>query len=137
MTDSIIKNLEAARALIEKPENWVQHVFAARGDGGPVRLYENGNYWLARDAEKFCLRGAILRATDFRLPPVDDQNRQKSCFEFLWQNRGVEEERYVKDVIPHIYEIANFNNNHTHEQVLGVLDAAIAKRRQELEVSHV
>lgn len=97
MTESVKHTLIAARKLIEKPENWLQGMMAANGDG----------VWVppsAPMAVKFCALGAIQRiAGEFRAGPVNDAVR----------------------LAAKTTSLALFNNTHSHAEVLAAFDRAI------------
>lgn len=89
-----------ARKLLEQPEHWTQGVFARNAKGRPVNM-------TAPDAVCFCISGAIGRASD------KDSQRWQAALDFLCEKIRRK-------------NIANFNDTHTHVEVLAALDKAIA-----------
>jgi hypothetical protein len=88
--------LQAVYRLIEKPENWTQGD-AARGRSGNS-VNSNGKY-----AVCWCLLGAA------------------------WRVNGKVEERVMDDMESAlgVDSVADFNDNHTHAEVLALLQSAI------------
>ena len=93
--------LRNARALIEKPENWTQGAYArdVKKDGLTSPLSDQACAW--------CMMGAMQRCS-----PNDYFARQHG-YELLRKLGGVE---YVGE----------FNDTHTHAEVLSLFDRAIA-----------
>ncbi len=96
------QHLKDARKLIEKPENWTQGAAARAKDGGET--YCEGVY-----AVCFCAVGAIRRS------------EPGGCWGLL---RAAD---YLRDVCANIPE---FNDNHTHAEVLAKFDEAIVLAEQ-------
>lgn len=89
--------LTAARAIIEKPENWTQGYFARNKSYSPVHTD-------SAHACKFCAVGAL------------------HCIECdNWRDAF----DYASRINPNI-PLADFNDTHTHAEVLAMFDEAIA-----------
>lgn len=93
--------LKAARALIEKPENWTQGAMSRNADG-------SGHWWDAEGATCFCLMGAIARAAARR------GSRAQGAIVAIRSVIG-----------SHL--IAAYNDIHTHDEIIAALDRAIAR----------
>lgn len=92
-------DLRAAKALIAAPATWTQGNYALDQDEQPVRADDP-------DAVCFCSIGAI----ECLSKNVDS-----------WQQRGA-----LKDAVPIGSSIISFNDSHTHAEVMGVWNKAIA-----------
>lgn len=101
MSDASVKILKDARELIHDPENWTQSAYA-RNKRGTVVSFE------ANNAVCFCAMGAL-----FRVSPPDETG---TVFKFL---RGASKE--CGSLSP-----SNFNDHHSHEEVLALFDKAIS-----------
>jgi hypothetical protein len=96
--------LVAARAVIEKPENWTQAAYAREGKDGRAVSTNHP------DATCFCSIGAVYRAAnDLGLP-------RSEALSAL----GEQADKYG------YFTIHSFNDSHTHEEVLALFDDAIA-----------
>jgi len=91
------QTLIAARALIEKPENWTQKAMARDAIGCKVNLSNPG-------AVCFCALGAIDKSAPF-------------------ENLFLEAIRALKPYMG--WAIETFNDRHTHAEVLEAFDKAI------------
>jgi len=100
--------LKAARKRIEKPENWLQGEFAKKAGG---YVCNSGD----PDAVCWCLSGAI-NAADTALGGLDDVD---------WL--------YMQGVVYRACacSIVDYNDTHTHPEVLEVMDKAIALAEKE------
>ena len=93
--------LTAARTLIAKSEHWCQRTYTCDAAGKPVDV-ESGK------GKRFCLSMAMMLASD-------------------WENDSlVQAESYIAQRIEH-GGIIRFNDTHTHAEVIGLLDTAIAE----------
>lgn len=91
--------LKKARELIKDPENWTQKACARDKYGYEVEVD-------SKEAYCFCTIGAIAKVSG-RSTDGDARN-------------------VLRDIIGGSRSIANFNDGHTHPQVLDVFDRAIA-----------
>lgn len=103
MADKLLEILVNARKLIEKEENWTQATMARTADDKPV-------YTTHPEAMKFCALGAINKAG--RLASYESV---MSACALLRDTLG------RKDVV-------DFNDSHTHREVIELFDKAIAAR---------
>lgn len=116
MTD--LETLIAARAVIERPENWCQG-YAAMTSGGRPAFADNPK------AVRFCALGAIGRV--------------------LGRGIGLRTDPGVLALVAacpcapdySVAIVAPFNNTHTHPEVLALFDRAIATERAKLRQSHI
>ena len=95
--------LRAARELITPEGAWIQHQLARSADGRHLAGYEPG-------AVCFCARGAM----------------QKVWNDWSFYPPGIE---YLNKVVG--MDIARFNNNHSHAEVLDAFDRAAALAESE------
>ena len=102
--------LEAARELIAEPEHWLQGDVRARANNRPV----GPNHPLAN---KFTLTAAIERVTS----PLDRQaiNKAVHALSIAMQTLGGGAQAF-----------SDYNNTHTHAEILRLLDAAIVELRE-------
>ena len=103
MTDKILTELKAARALLENPKSWGKMSYAVDGQGNDVDATDPG-------AVCFCMLGALQRAagnTDWTHSPAT---------------------LFLGHYVPDTGFISTFNDDPdtTHEDVLAVFDKAIA-----------
>lgn len=120
MTDSVVANLIKARKLIEDPAHWIKGMFAMDAKGASPKMPPGDeNVWLSPAAKSFCLRGAILRAADYRLPK-----------DHTFPISLIHEEHYVHKAVG--MGLATFNNHSSHADVIGAIDSAIHIRKKEL-----
>ena len=104
-----LETLKAARKLIEIPEHWCQENYAQDGDD---RRVGPNSY----KAYAFCGVGALCRAT------------KKGALTILWHPAYAALELGLANG----EDITDFNDTHTHAEVLQAFDQAIAK----LEATH-
>lgn len=104
--------LKQARALIEQPKAWARGDMSTDRFGHQVPLH-------SREACRFCLYGALLRVLGMR----SDDALPISVTSAV--RRAILRRPYVR----HEMHIVSFNDwpRTTHEDVLAVLDGAIAK----------
>lgn len=100
-----VELLKAARAKIEKPENWTQGAFAKNAEGHNTFLghddYVNVTCW--------CAWGAVEEAAGSGVRYSGDAMQALHC------------------ALPEGTEwVPDFNDSHTHEEVLALFDRAIA-----------
>lgn len=100
MSKQTAEVLRKARAKIEKPENWTQGQLARDPSGEPTSVSDP-------DAASWCLLGAV-RSTQ-ESPEVRISARLA-----------------LEVAMGGWCDIAVFNDNHTHAEVLSVFDRAIA-----------
>lgn len=96
--------LRKARALIKDPKNWTQKACARDKYGYEVDVD-------SREAYCFCTIGAIAKVSG-RSTDGDARNA-------------------LRDIIGGRRSIANFNDEHTHAEVLALFDRAIARAESE------
>lgn len=112
----IVETLTAARALIDTPDKWTQGVFARDADGKKIGY----------DSEKacrFCSSGALWRSVE-----LDDfWNQADSASE----NVGFLRSKFKK-TNPDYSTLAEFNDRHTHKEVMELWDKTILAEQQEL-----
>lgn len=96
------ETLKTARDLIADPAHWTQRTSARDAAATPVPV-------ASPDAKSFCTLGAVDRAA--RL----DSHDFYAATDFFYQVIGSAE------------SIAQFNDGHTHEEVIALFDAAIEK----------
>lgn len=108
--------LKAARAKITNPENWMKGFYAKTPDGGET-------VGTNPEATCFCALGAIESVTGI----LHLYNG--------WPDRAVVFlNKVVKEVQPedvNYRNVAEYNDNSTHEQVLAVFDKAITLAENE------
>jgi hypothetical protein len=100
--------LEAARAKIAEPEHWCQHAFATTKDDMPCGTLEP-------DAVKWCATGTFMS-----LDIADTAERTYLLDKVL---------DTLRSSIPgrnYYNKIEQFNDSHTHAEVLDLFDKAIA-----------
>lgn len=102
-----VRDLEAARKLIEKPENWCKGAEARDADGNRVSDYST-------KAVSYCALGAISRATKGR-----GATRRYSAAWSALERATV------------VGSIAAYNDapRRTHKQILKLFDRAISRAR--------
>jgi len=115
--------LEAAKALIDTPEKWTQKDFAKKADG------KSTTWQVHNQPVCFCTLGALYNTISKQLknPPELVSLTHKA-------------ERILTDVILELFptsdrikdpleintrKIVNFNDSHTHQEVMAVWDHAI------------
>jgi len=106
-TISTLDVLLAARKLIEKEENWCQRFLSKRPDGS----FQNGAP--ADDACAYCMNGAIFAVVKRR--SIHWSMNSQAAIEALERLTGE----------PNI----NFNDTHTHAEVIALFDRAIEAER--------
>ena len=96
-----LETLKAARQLITDPAKWTQGSSARTSNGVPISTF-------ADDAVCWCALGAIGRSNI-----VDEVSNYRAHQAMLKQLGGS--------------VVSVFNDTHTHAEVLGLFDAAIAE----------
>lgn len=96
------ETLRQARDLIADPAHWTQRTSARDAAATPVPV-------ASPDAKSFCTLGAVDRAAGF------DPHDFYTATAFFYQVIGSGE------------SIAQFNDGHTHAEVIALFDAAIEK----------
>lgn len=99
-----LKIIKDARALITDPANWTQGEYAKDRQGDKCDP-------MSSKAICFCALGAIQKAGQLE----SDDNLPADWLEHS-----------ISKIKPQIISVNRFNDNHTHEEVLAVFDAAIA-----------
>ena len=94
--------LVAAKALIEKPSNWTQKACARDYNGLEVAP-------LSSEACSWCILGAVRKVTS-------DTNNEK-VYEKVYENLYP----FINEVL-----ISEFNDRHSHSEILAVFDKGIA-----------
>lgn len=100
--NQLLTDLKAVRTLLTDPARWTQLASARLADGHTIR--PDGT-WVRTDSEdavSFCLLGAIRRVC----------RRHQDAWDALTNQLTTQ-------------SISSFNDSHTHEEVLGLIDAAI------------
>lgn len=105
----LLDTLISARDLIQKEDNWCQWCPAKDKSGG--LLVDPNN----KRAVAFCAVGAIVRVTG-------DQSSPAAWDAFQAMKLG------------ECYNLAAFNNSHTHAEVIGLFDEAIAAERERMRI---
>lgn len=100
--------LKSARAKIAEPEHWCRGACARSATGRPVYCTPLRT---SPRATAFCLEGAIITAAR--------ETGEYGYLQFVGELR-----KFCGD------EVADFNDSHSHAEVLAVLDAAIGFRRE-------
>lgn len=111
----ILKVLEQARSLIADEACWLQKVYAEDEYGHGVDPTDTA-------ACAWCATGSIIRAS--RSYEGDSCHR---AYLELAAHLPEDREDYP------FWRIANFNDSHTHAEVLFLFDRAIARLRQEVQ----
>lgn len=96
--------LTYARNLIADPVRWTQGTYARNAEGEPVGVFADA-------AVCWCAVGAIDRAAEVLIPDFD-VNPRLPLQSVLYKRYGE-------------IGITNFNDRHTHAEVLAAFDAAI------------
>lgn len=98
-----LETLRQMRILLDKPEHWTQHVYARDIDGKMAVT-------ISDDAYSFCLYGAQRKLTKDGMLSFTVHQILMEAMETIgsWDD-----------------EIGHFNDTHTHDQILALLDAAI------------
>lgn len=104
--NNVTKTLIEAKAIIAKPENWTQGVFARDKTGHQVHVADP-------DAVCFCSLGA-LRKTGIKETSGAVYMRARGC---LADSGGS-------------VDIANINDTSTHEEVMAMWDKAIEASKE-------
>jgi hypothetical protein len=100
-----IEILKAARDLIAKPENWTHGAYARDIQGVAVPLSDD-------EATCFCAAGAIFRAGSF---PEYEPIPRHICEKFGFAYEAT---------------LAQFNDTHTHSEVLELFSKAISSAEE-------
>jgi hypothetical protein len=100
---SLAEKLIAARALIADPKNWTQDVMASRADQMECEPRDP-------DAVCWCSLGAISKVTE--------------GLEEFWRARDA-----LRQFVSDSPSVSEFNDTHTHAEVLAVFDRAIETSR--------
>lgn len=95
--------LTKAQDLIRDPKNWTKGTYAREEGGHPVAVDEPS-------AVCFCSIGALVKVLD---GDPDNLRMARGCLVSA-----------VRDSDPDINGIAEFNDHHTHEEVMAVWDNA-------------
>jgi hypothetical protein len=103
---AVVQNLEAAKAKIEKPENWTQNVFAK--DAGGTRVYGT-----SESAVCYCALGALQAATK--------RDIAADAPGYLYLTKSA------------MGSVADYNDSHTHEEVVAMFDRAIRLAKEAAE----
>jgi hypothetical protein len=102
MDDSVLEKLLEVRALIEEPEHWTQGSFAKDASGKHTNA-------MSPTATCWCLIGALRKVTG------GDSSNPQSINTFVALTNVTEGT-----------SISLFNDTHTHDEIISVIDAAIA-----------
>ena len=117
MTLSPLETLIKARELISDPERWTQGVYARNRSGHRVIYYES-------DACRFCSLGAIRRSVSET--GGFDLKREMDATSILARAiAGVSpRKQWSSEAV-----VFEFNDTHTHAEVLAAFDRAIERAR--------
>lgn len=99
--------LMSAKALIQDPNNWTQHVLARDGRNNLVSIASD-------DACKYCAEGAAMKVTAHSEGHIWEQVRY-ALYIALPLSAG---------------SVVAYNDTHTHEEVLALFDRAIAAQAE-------
>ena len=99
MSTTTAEVLKQARALISDEANWTRNSYARTASGEPIGPSDTA-------ACKFCSIGALVKYSDWETAHGD-----------------------MLDLLAYVMqaEVAEFNDTHTHAEVLAAFDAAISK----------
>lgn len=103
MSMKISEHLIAAKKRIEKPENWTTHVLARNSAGMSVESW-------SFEAICWCSIGAVSKAPDTKY------TQKSACYKYLEQAISTNSDTSISD----------FNDTHTHAEVMEMWDKAIA-----------
>jgi hypothetical protein len=98
------ETLKKAAALIENPDAWTQGVVARDADNAPTQPDST-------DACRWCLIGAVVKAADGNIPAL---RAAVTCL-----HSAMKQKTALKRA-----RIGNFNDSHTHAEVLELLREA-------------
>jgi len=113
---NVLQDLEAVKALLSSPDKWTQHIYAKMADHKePVDVH-------SPDAACFCLHGALLRV-------APETERRHQALRQMAILLGVATSTISTDMV----KIHNFNDAHTYEEVIGLIDRTIAAVKAQLE----
>lgn len=115
----VVEILKAARASITDPANWTQGEYAKNADGDSLDERE----WEAQAPACFCSVGAVAKAGAMSV--CDAEN--SAAVVYLGKAIGSK--------LP--CAIVEYNDEHTHEEVLAAFDKAIALAEKELVVTNL
>jgi hypothetical protein len=111
-----------ARELIADPEHWTQHEHAQSNAGAPVSPFDP-------DAYCFCIDGALLRATAERRGELEEL-QSTADLDAIDEIARVPEYALaystLNNFLPGRVSPISFNDEHTHADVLALLDKALA-----------
>ncbi len=123
--NTTLDHLVAARDLISKPEKWCQH----------LQVDSQGRH---------CALGALNRAISGR---VESKAYGQDIIDLLCNMMRPQERARAKERLQRLWNVrlegnrpshvAQFNNTHTHGEVLALFDRAIARQRLVVELMHV
>jgi hypothetical protein len=113
-TSDVLSVLTKARALIARPENWCVDFF----------IEHHGS------TTAYCARGAIFTALNFN--------------EYEYDKSSCEDKPYCEELIKALpapwnktFMVADYNNTHTHEEVLAMFDKTIARLKREATIKEL
>ena len=112
---NVLQDLEAVKALLSSPDKWTQHVYAKMADHKEVDVH-------SPDADCFCLHGALLRV-------APETERRHQAIRQIAILLGFATSTILTDMV----KIHNFNDAHTYEEVIGLVDRTIAAVKAQLE----
>lgn len=105
-----LRLLKRTRDIIADEAHWCQHVSALDMYGYPTSS-------LADDAGQFCLMGAMRKALGYVVSPL----------ELAPVYQAVRAVLVSDDDDADTFRLSEFNDTHTHAEVLSALDAAISE----------
>lgn len=124
------ETLRAAKALIEKPENWAKGYFAYRPTDGSGRadFIRDGNAMVktrTNDAAAtcFCVVGAVLRAADFQGYSFGEDIEASAFLALAY--RELSKAGSMQSIS--LSDVSTFNDSpvRKHEDIMNLMDIAI------------
>lgn len=116
--------LTVARQAIQRRDDWTHGVMARDGGGNQCSsLSSAARYW--------CLVGAVQLAVNKLLPATGADPVFVALYDALLELEPGDEWRSVnREAMQDVYcTLTAFNDNRTHEEVLGLLDSAIDRAK--------
>jgi hypothetical protein len=118
-TKLLVDALKDARAIIEDPAKWTRGKAAADASGRFVQP-------TARDAVCWCVQGALERAYGGMGTTKEERQATWDAFDLL-DGVAADMDPEFDDDYPEGTASAWFNDHHSHDEVLALIDRAIQK----------
>lgn len=116
-----LDTLIAGRAAIASPENWTRHIRKiSRGDGFAYCALGALDHALGHDCDRPRNSSPAIDALALSLTPSQVQETNVHCTRIWGEDTKLDGPGLV----------AQFNNSHSHEEVLAVFDRAIQRQRE-------